>query len=127
MEANGQPAVLLLLDELVGPLVPELDGSGSVLPLRDLALEGRVLERVVLDVNGEVLLPGLEGHALGHRPAGERSVALQPEVVVQAARVVSLHDEDRLLATLAAAERLRGLLRVALALVLGELRLWHVD
>ena len=52
METNGQAAVLLLLHELVGPLVPELDCSGSVLPLGDLALEGCVLERMVLDMNG---------------------------------------------------------------------------
>ena len=123
METNSQAAVLLLLDELIRPLVPELNGAGSVLPLRDLALEGRVLERMILDVDGEVLLPRLERDAFGHRPARKRSVPLKPEVVVQPARVVSLHDEDGILAGLAAAERLRGLLRVALALVLGELRL----
>ena len=65
VEAHGQPAVALLLDELVGPLVPDLDRAGAVLPLGDLALERRVLERVVLDVHGEVLLARLERHPFG--------------------------------------------------------------
>src|SRR5205814_6207582 len=93
-----QPAVFLLLHELVGAVVPDLDGAGAVLPLRDLALEARVLERMVLDVDGEMLLARLERHALRHRPARERAVALEAEVVVEAPRVVALDDEDRLLA-----------------------------
>ena len=64
-EAHGQTAVPLLLDELVGPLVPDLDRAGAVLPLGDLALELRVLERMVLDVDSEVLLAGLERHPFG--------------------------------------------------------------
>src|SRR5207244_6245760 len=101
-----QPAVLLLLDELVRALVPDLDGARAVVPLRDLALEARVLERMVLDVHGEVLLARLERHALRHRPARERAVALEAEVVVEPPRIVPLDDEDRLLAALLAAERL---------------------
>ena len=65
-------------------------------PLRDLALELRVLERVVLDVDGEMLLARLERHALRHRPGRERAVALEAEVVVEPARVVALDHEDRL-------------------------------
>ena len=75
------------------PVVPDLDRAGAVLALRDLALEGRVLERMVLDVDGEMLLPRLERHALRDRPARERAVQLEAEVVVQAARVVPLDDE----------------------------------
>ena len=69
VQPNGQPAVLLLLEELVRAAVPDLDRARAVLALRDLALELRVLERVVLDVDGEVLLARLERHALRHRPA----------------------------------------------------------
>ena len=121
MPPDGEPAVALLLDELVRAAVPDLDRAGSVLALWDLALEGGVLERVVLDVHREVLLPRLEGNAFRHGPAGESAVALEPEVVVEPPRVVPLHDEDRLLTALLATERLRRLLRIALLLVLGQL------
>src|SRR5439155_22545382 len=116
VEVHGQPAVLLLLDELVGALVPDLDSTGAVLALRDLALESRVVERVILDVDGERPLARLERHALRHGPACEGAVTLETEVVVEPASVVALDDEDRLLAAfLALAEGLRGLFWVPLA------------
>src|SRR4051794_2582467 len=122
LQADGEAAVPLLLDELVRTMIPDLHRAGSVLPCRDLALEGGVVEWVVFDVNRQCLLPWLERHALRHRPAGQRAASLEPEVVVQSAGVVALHDEDRLLRGGALlAERLGSLLRVALALVLGEL------
>src|SRR6185503_17726417 len=65
VQTDREAAVLLLLDELVGALVPDLHRAGAVLPLRDLALEGRVLERMVLDVDRKMLLPGLERRAFG--------------------------------------------------------------
>ena len=52
---------------------------------------------MVLDVDGQVLLAGLEGNALRDGPAGQGAVALETEVVVEAPRVVPLDDEDRLL------------------------------
>ena len=120
VEPDGQAAVGLLLDELVRAVVPDLDRAGAVVALRDLARERRVLERMILDVNGEVLLARLERHAFRHGPGGEHAVALEAEVVVQAPRVVPLHDEDRCLAAALPAKRFRRLLAVALALVLGE-------
>ena len=51
--------------QLVRAVVPDLDRAGAVLALRDLALERRVVERVVLDVDGEVLLPGSSGTPFG--------------------------------------------------------------
>src|SRR4029079_417886 len=94
LEANREPAVPLLLDELVRAVIPDLDGACAVVALRDLALELRVLDRVVLDVDGEVLRARLEGDALGDGPRGEGAVALEPEVVVEPPRVVALDDED---------------------------------
>ena len=123
LETNGQAAVALLLQEVVGARVPDLDGSCSVLARRDLARERRVLQRVVLDVDGEMALPGLERHALRHGPARQGAVALQAEVVVEASRIVALHDEDRFRGRSGAlAERLgRGPFR-PLALVLPKAR-----
>ena len=97
MRAEGQPSVALLLDELVGAAVPDLHRAGAVLALRNLALERRILERVVLDVHGEPSRSGLQRQALRDRPAGERAVPLQPQVVVEPARVVALDDETRAL------------------------------
>src|SRR5439155_3885170 len=106
---------LFLLHELVGSAVPDLDRAGAVLALRDLALEARVVERVVLDVDGEGPLARLERHALRHCPARARAVTLEAEAVAEPARVVALADEARLLPSfLGLAEGLRGLLRVAL-------------
>ncbi len=54
LQTNSQPAVLLLFEELVRPAIPGLDGSGAVLAGRDLTLERRVVERMILDMNREV-------------------------------------------------------------------------
>src|SRR5205807_2120634 len=101
-------------------VIPDLDRAGAVVALRNLAGERRVLERMILDVDGEMLLAGLERHAFRHRPRGERAVPLEAKVVVKAPRVVPLHDEDRELPTALGPERLRRLLTVPFALVLGE-------
>ena len=139
VQPHGEAAVALLLEELVRAAVPDLDRARAVVPLRDLALEAPVLERMVLDVDREVLLAGLERDAFRHRPRGEDAVALEPEVVVQPPRVVPLNDEDRRPAsggavafglrraspawpaTLPALKGLGRLLAVALAFVLREL------
>ena len=65
MEPDGEPAVLLLLDELVGAPVPDLDRAGAVLPRRDLALEVAVVERVILDVHRQVPLAERSGTPFG--------------------------------------------------------------
>ena len=116
---NREPAVLLLLDELVGAPVPDLDRAGPVLPGRDLALEVAVVERVILDVHRQVPLAERERDALRHRPAQEHPVPLEAEVVVEAAGGVALDDEAERVARLAA-ERLGRALRIALLAVRVE-------
>ena len=66
-----------LLD-LVVALVPDGHPAAAVLAPRDFALEGGVLERVVLGVHGEMVLLGRLGEALGERPGDEDPVALEP-------------------------------------------------
>ena len=95
MQAHGEAAILLLLHELVGAAVPDLDGAGAVLARRDLALEVGVVERVILDVNGEMPLSGREWHALWHRPARKHAVPLEPDVVVKASGRMTLDDESK--------------------------------
>ena len=120
VQADLELPVLLLLEQLVRAVVPDLDAACAVLALRDLAVELRVLERVVLDVHRERAVACFERDALRHRPRQQDAVALEAEVVVQPAGVVSLHDEDRRVAVATAAEGLGSLLRIALAAVVLE-------
>ena len=94
VQPDREAAVALLLDQLVRPAVPDLDRAGAVVAGRDLPLEVRVVERMVLDVDGERAPARLERDALRDRPARERAIALEPEVVVEPPSVVPLHDED---------------------------------
>src|SRR5579862_3968383 len=121
VQPHCQLAVSLLLEELVRAVVPDLDRAGAVLPLRDLAVEARVLERMVLDVDGQRAAAGLERHPFRHGPGEEHPVALEPEVVVEPAGVVALDDEDRRAGVRLAPEGLGRLPPVALALVRREL------
>ncbi len=79
--------------QLVRAGVPDGHLAGPVLALRDRALERPVRERVVLGLDGEVVLLGVGRLAARQRPAHEHAVVLQPEVPVQAAGVVLLDDE----------------------------------
>ena len=79
---------------VVGAGVPDRHPAAPVLALRDVALEGRILQRMVLGMHGKVvLLRGLR-QSLRERPRGKHAVAFEPEVPVEAARVVLLNDES---------------------------------
>ena len=119
-EPEGEAAVGLLLQELVRPAVPDLDRAGAVLAGRDRALEGAVVEWMILDVDREVPFAGREGEPLRHGPAGEGAVPLEPQVVVEPTCVVALDDEHRAAARRASAERLGCAPRVSLAPVVAE-------
>jgi hypothetical protein len=124
---HREPTVALLLEQLVRPAIPDLDRARAVLPRGNDALEIGVLQRVVLDVNGEVPLALPKRDALRDRPTRERAVALEAEVVVQASCVVPLDYEARVTRTcLPSAEGFRRLSAVTLALVLVEAHLWIV-
>jgi hypothetical protein len=71
-------------------------------------------------MDGERALPRLEGDSLRNGPARQRAVTLEPEVIVEPPGVVTLDDEDRLVAALPGAERLRRDLRIALLAVIAE-------
>ena len=123
MQPYGEPAVFLLLDELVRAPVPDLHSAGAVVSLGDLAFEVRVVERVILDVHREHALARLERDALRHRPRRQGAVELEPEVVVEPAGVVPLDDEDRCPRSLTrprTGKGLRGLGWISLAPVLAR-------
>ena len=118
MQTHGETTVGLILEELVRAAIPDLHRARAVVPLGDLALEAPVFERVILNVDGEMLLARFERDALRHRPRGEDAVALEAEVVMERSRGVSLHHEDRpFRLTALRTEGLRCALSIALALV----------
>ena len=104
----------------IGPRVPDDHGSGAVVPTGDVALERAIVERVVLDVHGETLDLRVVGRALGHGPRRHHAVDLEPEVVVEAAGMVLLHDERRPGAAAHLAARLGGAVESSLLLVAPE-------
>ena len=106
-------AVAPLLGD-VGARIPDADGAAAVLPARDDAGEIRVVQRVVLGLHREPVVPGVRRNPLRHRPGHQHTTAFEPEVVVQAAGVVLLDDEGVVVAVRQVTgfgNRLRGLVR----------------
>ncbi len=127
MEPHGETAVPLLLEQVVGTAVPDLDCPRPVLPGGDRPFEVGVLERVVLDVHRQMPLATAQRDPLRHGPARERTVSLEAEVVVEPPRGVTLDHEPWTRATLRRiSERLRGAAAAPLPLVLAEAHLWIV-
>jgi hypothetical protein len=60
-----------------------------------LVLVRRVVELVVVDRDGEPVVAGVVGHALGHRPRPQHAVLLEPQVVVVSWPVVLVQHEHR--------------------------------
>ena len=79
---------------LVGAMVPDGHLAPAVLAGGDRPAERRVVERVVLGGNGEMVVTRIEGHALRQSPRHEHPVPLEPEVPVQG-RGVMLLDHER--------------------------------
>src|SRR5205814_3544308 len=75
-----------VVDRLPGPVVPHDDAAPAVLAFRNHAFEVRVLDGMVLGLHREALLARIEARALRHRPALERPVELETEVVMQTRR-----------------------------------------
>ena len=76
-----------------GAAVPQQHRAAAVLAFGDHALETAIVERMVLDLDGEPLLAGVEARSLRHRPALQDAVELETEIEVQPARLVLLDDE----------------------------------
>src|SRR5215471_710742 len=109
---------------LPGPAVPHHHGATTVLALRNDALEAAVFERMILHLHGEALVGRVEARALGHRPALERAVELEPEIVMEMAGCVLLDHEGQIRRSAPAgpralARRLGSGLEVPLATILA--------
>src|SRR3546814_17186576 len=68
---------------LPDPSVPEHDGAAAILALRDDTLEGVVVQRVILDMNGQPTVGGIEARAQGPGSTLQRASQFQPEIVLQ--------------------------------------------
>ena len=77
---------------LPGAAIPDHHGAAAVFALRDGALERVVFDGVILDVDGEPLVVGIEARAARDGPALHDAVEFQPQVVVQPGRVMLLDD-----------------------------------
>ncbi len=75
------------------PPIPHDHRTAAILALGNVAFEIEVLHRVIFGANGEPLLADDHAGPSRHRPALERAVELEPQVVVNAARIVLLHHE----------------------------------
>src|SRR5216684_4719006 len=108
---------------LVRTAVPDLHGATAVLALWDLTREVDVVQRVVLDVDGEVVLLGVRRDSSGHGPRDKYPILLEPEIPVQASRGMLLHHEPRRLCDLLwhLGAGFRRFLEIPLSFVLGEL------
>src|SRR5699024_1815684 len=84
--------------------------------------ETRVFPREVLGLHSEPVLFHIQRRPFGYGPRGEHPAPLEAQVPVQAARVMALDHEDRLIASfgLAARERLGCALGVAFRAVPRE-------
>ncbi|MNF87253.1 hypothetical protein D3C84_697160 [compost metagenome] len=75
--------------------VPDDDITGTVVAFGDATFKGGVIQRMVFDMHRQALDLGVQRRSLGHRPAFERTVELQPEVVMQPGCIVLLDAEKQ--------------------------------
>lgn len=75
-------------------VVEGIDMPAPVVAGRNVAGEGRIGNRMVLNLDRHALHCRIVGRSLGHRPGFERVTDLQAEVVMTAAGVVKLHDKN---------------------------------
>lgn len=74
--------------------IPEENGARAVASLGNDSLEVRVIEGVILDLDGEPLLAWIEAGTLRNGPAQKDAVQLETEVVVETRGVMLVHYEQ---------------------------------
>src|SRR5580704_17389339 len=73
--------------------VPDDHRARAIFALRNISLEIKVFDRVVLGADRKPLFAGREARAFGDRPAFQNSIHLEPQIVMKPARRVFLNDE----------------------------------
>src|SRR5262245_19514682 len=107
-----------------GAAIPQEHGPAAIFTLWDDAFERAVIERMVLDMDGEALLSGIEARPFGDCPALQDAVELEAEIVMQPPRSMLLNDKGEpgvgLSARPSGSGRLRRLPKIAFASVFLE-------
>src|SRR5690606_33808683 len=67
--------------------------TAAIFALGDRALKRRVIDRVVLDVDGEPLLVRIQARAARNRPAPQHAGMFKAQIVVQSCRRMFVDDE----------------------------------
>lgn len=93
--ASGQPPLDRFSEGLPAPFVPQHDGAATVLARRDGPFKIGILQRMILDTDGERASFRIEAGALGNGPAQQHALMLQAKVEMQLPRGVLLDDETR--------------------------------
>ena len=86
--------LLGIFEGLPDPAIPHHHRTGAVVAFRNDAFEIAVLERVILDFDGEPLVGGIGGWPLRHCPRPEDAIHLEAQIPVQTRRVVHVDDEQ---------------------------------
>ena len=105
---------------LESAFVPDGDLPRSVVAGGDRAFKLAVFERVILGLDGQPPVCGIERRSLGHRPGRQHALHLEPEVVVQPPGVVFLHHEAISTAFLSLSAGFRRRMELPLPAVLVE-------
>jgi hypothetical protein len=97
VELEEQLAVVVALGHRdvgdVHAAIPHDHRARAVVAVGNHTLEIDVLDRVVLGLDGEALLLGIERRSARHRPRAQHAAHLEPQVPVHAARGVLLTHE----------------------------------
>src|SRR5689334_23351166 len=96
------------------PLIPQHHGAAAIFPFGDGPFEPAVVERMILGPHRQAVFARIEARPLGHGPALEHAVELEPEIPVQPRGLVLLDDEAVALALELTAPGLLRLREVAL-------------
>ena len=99
----------------------------AVLAFRDRPFEIAIVERVILDLDGQSFVVRVDGGAARDRPGFEHAVKLEPEIVMQPCGIVFLDHETAAggPSGRSLAARLQGFLKIALGAVGRKLTLGH--
>src|SRR5205085_24027 len=95
--AVAQPGVRIANRRPRAP-IPDVDVARAVFARRNVAFEVGVVDRMILDLDGEPPIAHALAGTLGNRPAFEHAVQLETKVEVQPSRFVSLDHELQLVA-----------------------------
>ena len=75
----------LLAVNVIRPPIPDHYCTAAVLALRNRALEIFVIDRMILDLNGEMFFSFLPGKSFRQCPGFQNAFHLKPEIVMQPA------------------------------------------